>query len=634
MKIRLFAGVAMLAVGLVAAGAGRAATPGSGAVGPGTTAATWQGKSYSASVVADPALCPPASLDSSNTVCDNFQLTADVDPSYWSIAAGGASVTISWADSANDFDLYVYDAAGNEVASSAQSGTTSEQAFIKNASGTYDVVVVPYTVTSSGYNGSASFVTQTPATYTSGGPVAYRGVRVAGANPTTAPATAATTYKGPSLVLQSTDVGREAAEPTLGVDKTGTAFYAASTFDGPGGETAHTLVLRSRDAGLTWQAATPEYAGVDAHPASLDPYVYLDTDTSRLFDIDTLLVGTTDLSFSDDQGNSWLTTLTVDPEATDHQTLIAAAPPAANPLVRPLVPTFPKIVYYCVNSVVDSGCNRSLDGGVTFTRTGGPAYLGFDAAAGGLCGGLHGHMASDSAGRLFVPKGHCGFPWLAISNDGGTTWSRVQVSKTIGEADIQSAVAVDAADNLYYTWWDDVHHLPYLSVSRDHGQTWSTPLEIAPPGVQEVNFPTITAGDTGHIALTFPGTMSGDRNDKARPWDSWVVVSTNALDASPTFVANIGNAVGDPIHRGDCLARCAGMFDFLDVVGSPSDGTVWASAVDTCTTKDSCNTVAAPGNDDAAGTSGVSSDMRGIAMKEIAGPRLYGTPIGCKKKHC
>ena len=170
--------------------------------------------------------------------------------------------------------------------------------------------MLPFTVTSSGYSGNASFVTQTPATTTSGGPVAYNGVSVTGPNPSTAPTTTAARYRGPELVLESTDVGREAAEPTLGVDKTGTAFYAASTFDGPGGEVAHTLVLRSRDAGLTWQATTPEYAGVDAHPATLDPYVYLDTNTSRLFDIDTLLAGSTDLSISDDQGNSWLTTLT------------------------------------------------------------------------------------------------------------------------------------------------------------------------------------------------------------------------------------------------------------------------------------------------------------------------------------
>src|SRR4029078_4609455 len=98
------------------------------------------------------------------------------------VPQGAATGPSNWAGSANDFDLYVYDAAGNQVASSAQSTTTSEQAFIRNASGTYDVVVVPFTVTSSGYSGSASFVTQTPATISSGGPVAYNGVRVGGAN--------------------------------------------------------------------------------------------------------------------------------------------------------------------------------------------------------------------------------------------------------------------------------------------------------------------------------------------------------------------------------------------------------------------------------------------------------------------
>jgi hypothetical protein len=76
------------------------------------------------------------------------------------------------------------------------------------------------------------------------------------------------------------------------------------------------------------------------------------------------------------------------------------------------------------------------------------------------------------------------------------------------------------------------------------------------------------------------------------------------------------------------------MFDFLEIVGSPSDGSVWATAVDTGTTKDSCNTVAAPGNDDSAGDAGVASDMRGIAMKEIAGPRLYTATTACKKKRC
>jgi len=308
MRTRLLVALSALAVILLVAGAGNAASPSSGTIGPTTTSAAWQGQSYPATAIADPTLCPPASLDPTNAVCDHFALTVGVAPSYWTTNVGGASVTITWGSSDNDFDLYIYDSAGNEVASSAQGGTTSEQAFIPNASGTYDVVVVPFTVSNSGYSGNASFISQAPATYATGGPVAYHGVREAGANPVTAPQTTPARYKGPQLALQWTDVGREAAEPTLGVDKTGTAFYAAATFDGPGGELAHTLVLRSKDAGLTWQATTPELAGVDLHPATLDPYVYLDTDTSRLFDIDTLLAGTTDLSFSDNQGASWLTT--------------------------------------------------------------------------------------------------------------------------------------------------------------------------------------------------------------------------------------------------------------------------------------------------------------------------------------
>jgi hypothetical protein len=63
------------------------------------------------------------------------------------------------------------------------------------------------------------------------------------------------------------------------------------------------------------------------------------------------------------------------------------------------------------------------------------------------------------------------------------------------------------------------------------------------------------------------------------------------------------------------------MFDFLHVEVSPSAGMVWATAVDTCTAKDGCNT--------AAGTS--STDMRGIAIKQLAGPFVGVQPCGRKK---
>jgi hypothetical protein len=34
---------------------------------------------------------------------------------FWSNKTGGVTLTINWADSGNDFDLFVYDQQGNEV---------------------------------------------------------------------------------------------------------------------------------------------------------------------------------------------------------------------------------------------------------------------------------------------------------------------------------------------------------------------------------------------------------------------------------------------------------------------------------------------------------------------------------------
>jgi len=86
-----------------------ATTPSGGAVSPTAKSVSWQGHSYTAAAVADPSQCPPASLDPGDAVCDHFSLTVNVDPSYWDTHIGGAEVTITWASSDNDFDLYIYD---------------------------------------------------------------------------------------------------------------------------------------------------------------------------------------------------------------------------------------------------------------------------------------------------------------------------------------------------------------------------------------------------------------------------------------------------------------------------------------------------------------------------------------------
>lgn len=416
-------------------------------------------------------------------------------------------------------------------------------------------------------------------------------------------------YNGPEIKLQAIYVGREAAEPTVGVLKDGTAFYAAATFDALGGSLlARTETLRSTDGGLTWESVQPQLpAGSSDPPTTLDPYVYVEENTGRVFSID-LTVACSYLHYSDDKGDTWETNRAACGQfVNDHQTIYAGPPPEGVDTLG-----FKEILYYCFNRVSDSTCTRSLDGGRTFIPLSEPAYLGEDPEAGGFCGGLHGHVHTDNQGRVFVPKGHCGRPWISISEDAGVTWTRVPIAKNRRTAGIQTAVAADSDNNLYYVWWSRQRHLPYLSVSKDHGNTWSTPRMIAPPGVHEVNFPTIAAGDRGRIVIMFPGTRVDNQQDGTRPWNYYFITSTNALSQNPLFLSTTANEPSDPVHRGVCTSRCRGMFDFLDVIVSPHDGYFWGAVTDNCTDENDCNVA----------ETGQPTDMDGIAVRQLAGPKL------------
>ncbi|MGH3736916.1 MAG: hypothetical protein ACRDT6_15095 [Micromonosporaceae bacterium] len=593
-------------------GAAIAATPAGGTISPTAPEATWQGATYAASAIVDPAACV------GGVTCDEYALTVDVPASYWDDKVGGAEVSIAWGDASNDFDLYVYNDAGDEVASSAAGSTTSERVLIPSASGTYTVVVVPWLIVNSSYEGVARFVSQAAPDPTDpgtqhGGPAAYHGYQTDGSQPADLPqSTKAKVKKKAYPMFRFTDIGREAAEPTIGVDTNGEAFYTAATFDGPAG-LARTEIWKSTDGNNTWSETTPILPVVgEVPPTTLDPYIWVHPGRNRVFSID-LYVGCSYLSYSDDKGQSWSTNpLACGDFVNDHQTLFSGPAPAGLPT---LDPDFPEALYYCFNRVADSSCGRSLDGGKTFIKTGLPAYEGVDAD-GGLCGGLHGHGQVDTEGRVLLPKGHCGKAMLAISDNGGTTWSRVQVSQ-ITPYGHEGSVASDQAGNLYYTFLDNRDQLPYLTVSRDHGATWSNPIMVAPPGVKETQFAHVVAGEEGRIAISFVGNRSGDDSDPTRPWDHYVTITENALATQPLWVSNISNAQGDPVHRGACESRCGNMFDFLDVILSPVDGSVWATAVDTCTeAKNGCPSTPSAGPDDG----------RGIAVSQIAGPTLYAAP--------
>lgn len=378
------------------------------------------------------------------------------------------------------------------------------------------------------------------------------------------------------LRLSATDVGRKSAEPTIGITQAGNAFYAAATFDNAIGQ-ARTKILASYDGNRTWQDVSPRFAGESFPPATLDPYIYVDQETNRIYS-DDLYVGCSLLQWSDDEGETWSrgNPLACGLPVDDHQTITSG-----NPRPGDTLNGYPNVVYYCTNKIAGAFCGRSLDGGETFEPAGAPAFEGVQTSPPGFCGGLHGHIIVDPEGRLYLPKGHCGKPWLAVSEDGGTTWRRTMVSD-MPVAGIQTAVASDTAGNIYYLWWAGDTKLPYMAVSRDAGKTFGPALLVGPPGLEGVNFPSIDAAGPGQVAISYPGTTDPAEADPVRPWNYYVAVTDDALAATPVFHSATANPISDPVHRGICLSRCAGMLDFLDVQYDPA-GTVWATMVDTCT---------------------------------------------------
>ncbi len=162
------------------------------------------------------------------------------------------------------------------------------------------------------------------------------------------------------------------AEPTIGVDKNGLAVAAGGRFDSLIAGLAHSHVYRSKDGGMSWQelGARTEFA-IDL-PTDLDPYIYVDPDFNRIYEVPLTYSGAV-INRSDDGGETWSTSYIAAAGKSDHQTVVAAKPPVKAPLIKPSDERYPKIFYYCVNSTSHQPCSRSTDGGDTFQPTLTPA---------------------------------------------------------------------------------------------------------------------------------------------------------------------------------------------------------------------------------------------------------------------
>lgn len=440
-------------------------------------------------------------------------------------------------------------------------------------------------------------------------------------------------------------LGHDGGEPTLGITADGTIFYAAATFDNPIGPTPSILprtdILRSSDGGLTWEDVTPYLPGdiVRTHPDTGDPYVYVDVETGRVFDIDQRLgVTCHTVTFSDDLGESWSP---VDGKAcqsppADHQTLVTGK-------ARTLVPSplYPKMVYYCNNQIASSTCARSVNGGLTFEMAT-PAYPGYEVGSAspdlggvfdGLCGGLHGHLVAGDDGTLYLPKTHCDRPYVSISADDMTTWTRVMVADVPSDDD--PSVAVDAAGNVYLAFLHAETFRVMLTSSTDQGATWSTPVDVTPLGITATNLPTLDAGDDGRLALAYVGTsfpgghdLEAEEPHDDMTWDGYLALITDAASAQPQVLTTRLNPATDPIVRGPCgPGRCnnPGIVDFIDVEVD-ADGRAWVALVDNCI--DACAASDGKAEDSVASEAFVATLATGPALRgalDAVLPAIHGS---------
>jgi len=437
---------------------------------------------------------------------------------------------------------------------------------------------------------------------------------------------------GPLPVTAMHYVGRGASEPTLGVNADGHIFYMAASIEDSiikPIERAVTglprpLVLRSVDNGASWGDVTERIGGLDVPQTTGDPYLYVDPDTGRVFN-DQLTLACSYLSFSDNEGETWSRNpIACGVPNDDHQTIAAGPPPAGG--LQPI--GYQNVVYYCVNQYAGATCSRSLDGGQTFIAAGvafpavDPEYLSVDPGGptvSGDCSALTGHVWVGRDGTLYLPRGHCGVPTLAISHDEGVTWTRVKVSTTVRANQHEAVVRTDPSNNIYFTWIG-TDRLPYFAISRDGGATWSTPKMVAPPAVTEVNLPTMAVGKDGSVVFGYQGTTATccytggdfDKRDYGRTaWHGYITVTTDALSANPTFITTTANDRHDPLLRGACGPdRCQAPYnwDFDDAVIGP-DGAPWVAFIDSCTGRCSTKEVG-------------SNDFQGVAATFTAGPKL------------
>jgi hypothetical protein len=394
----------------------------------------------------------------------------------------------------------------------------------------------------------------------------------------------------PPSLGASTASQHAAGEPSIGVDwNTGKAFIEA------GNDTLRvTFNDTVKPASSVWEDKRSPFARV-----SLDPILFTDDahfgGPNRTFSSQLNLV-TSELSFTDDDGNNWTPTQgSGQPAGVDHQTV--GGGPFASP--APLTKTaYPHAIYYCSQDIATAFCSRSDDGGLTF-GPGVPIYT-FTTVNGvnlpvapGTCGGLHGHVRVSPDGTVFVPNENCqdvngvSRPGVAVSADNGLTWTVNTVSDATSISPGSDPSVFSGAKNTIYFGYVNSDGHARIAVSHDHGLHWSKSKDAGTPfGIQNAEFAEVTAGDDNRAAFAFLGTPTAGDTQSADFQGVWHLYVAFTYDGGTTWTTTDATP-SDPVQRG-CIWNqggnnpCRNLLDFNDITVD-KQGRVLVGYADGCT---------------------------------------------------
>jgi hypothetical protein len=548
--IKAFSAVAIL----LTTSALYASTPSTGTLASASATVTWSGGPYTGNTVdtspVNTSLC-------TTLTCDSFNLSVNIPSNFYiSNPNDEVQIGINWASDLNEFDLFVYDSAGNLVASSAQSFATWENIDAGQLpAGNYIVWIVASPTVNATYSGKASMA---PYPAVPSGRARYK--------------TGAFTFSTPFELNRPTDIQNadgtviitndQDVEPRIGHDPMGN-LYAAAIEGVPGGVD----VWKSMDGGKSFNyLGEPDGAQAAAMAGATGAGVGGGDEDLAIAPngtvwMNSLWLGSTTQCTSTNGGSTWIDNAVASNIVGDDRQWIANY---GNNIVYLTY----KQLGALVNGTESVVVVKSIDGGITF---GAPVEITTQAV--GVQPGDQGNIAVDARNgyvyTVFFDSTETQL-YIARSTDGGTTWMlKLIYAAPVGSpilGNIFAAVAIDGGSGLHVVF-SDAHHV-FLSSSSNFGANWTPPVRVSNGSNTRSSMqPWVTAGALGRVDVTWLGSSASSAMDSSAQWQVFMAQTTNAFANVPVFAqSNVTgiNHVGPICNNGlACASGTRNMAEYF-----------------------------------------------------------------------